>query len=46
MGCKEKFLKALRDTCKIRVARLGTKTYLHDKRSIDKYIQQNVIVEI
>lgn len=46
MGCKEKFLKTLRDTCKIRTSRLGTKTYLYDKKSIDKYIQQNIIVEI
>lgn len=46
IGCKETFLRELRDTCKIRTSRLTSKYYLYSKESIDKYIEKNVIVNV
>lgn len=46
IGCKKTFLRELRNTCKIRTSRLTSKYYLYNKESIDKYIEENVIVNI
>lgn len=46
IGCGEQFLRDLRDTCKIKTSRLTSKFYLYSKESIDRYIEENIIVDI